>query len=141
MGWRIAGACFTPGPSPRIGRGFVWGSGPASRVGPFTVAAAHGRPGPGATMGDGAAPGVGEREAPSVASAGGEGAGQIAGLTRVEWPVTACVAGRVGDAEPRGQRHREIHGSAEARGRVYGPAEARGRVYGPAEAGGRVYGP
>jgi hypothetical protein len=137
MGWRIAGACFTPGPGPRIGWGFVRGSGPTSRVCPFTLAAARRRPGPGATVGDRAAPGVGEREAPSVASAGGEGAGQIAGLTRVEWPVTTRVAGCVGHAEPRGQRHREIHGPAGAGGGVYGPAGAGGGVYGPAEAGGR----
>src|SRR5262249_27927337 len=98
------------------------------------------RPGPGATVGDGAAPGVGERETPSVASAGGEGAGEIVGVARVEWPVTAGVAGCIGQTEPRGQRHREVHGSAEAGGWVHGSAEGGGWVHGSGEGGGWVHG-
>src|SRR5215831_17311351 len=105
------------------------------------MAAIRHRPRPGAAVGDRAAPGVGEREAPSVAGAGGEGLGQIARVTRVEWPVTARIAGRVGQAEPRSQRHREIYGPAEAGGRAHGSADAGGRADGPAEAGGRADGP
>ena len=51
------------------------GSGSASWGRPVTMAAIVRRPVPGATVGDRAAPGVREREAPLVASTGGEGVG------------------------------------------------------------------
>src|SRR5207249_3731403 len=92
------------------------------------------------TVGDRAALRVGEGEAPSVAGAGGEGVGQIAGVTRVERSVAARVAGRVGQSEPRRQRHREIHGAVETGGLVDGAAQTGGLINGAVETGGLVDG-